>query len=970
MTTEEPGWATRLASTATNIVEYARFGGLDTGEEPSPFEIAGRGPTHRLRRYFPDTPSGRPPVLLVPPLMLTAEVWDVSPATSAVALLDRAGLEPWVIDFGDPGSEPGGSRRTVTDHVIALSAAIDEVAEQTGRRVHIGGYSQGGLFCYQAAALRACKDVGSIFALGSPFQPLSIPGVDLPEELVKELQGLWTTVLGHTGLPGWAAANLFKWTSPVGAIRGQVQYLAALRDRDSLLPRERQRRFLARDGWITFPGPAIVEVMESMTNERFLRGGLVFGDRTVTLADLTCPILIFTGSQDGFAPAHAVRDIARAAPRAEVYECSLPTGHFGLGVGSRASRVTWPTVGEWAHWQETGGPQPEAVGPVGDTGPAAPTTAAPTLVSALWSVARLAIDAGKAAPSLAGSVSAQVVDSGREIVRVAVEQLPRLARLERIGSHTRVSYGLLLDEAAADRPSATALLLGDTAHTHAAVKEGIDDLVARLLAAGVRRGQHVGVSISSRLRALTTVAALSRVGAVAVLLRPEGDLPREAALGRIESLLADPGVTGVDVPVLEVRAVGPRPSVPDWFTPNPGLGADLGFVLFTGEGAGTRAMPVSNRRWALSAFGAASATALSPADTIYSASPLHHPSGLLLSTAAAVVAGARLALAHGFDPERFWPDVRRCGATVVPYTWAMLSILLRAPEVPEERHHPVRLFVGSGIPRAVWRQALDRFAPARVLELFAVARSNAILANVSGRKVGAAGRSLPGTARTALVALGPSGEPVLDAEGHWLTVGPGEVGMLLAEVDHDQQLWDAVPRRGVFAADDAWLVTGELFRADADGDLWYVGRQDSALPSGTGALHPREVEDALGELPGVGLAVCHRGPGGDVVAAVQAAALTPRALDQAFGALPGPGRPDVVHLVPEIPLTAWFRPDLAALPAPGEAGRVWKRSRAGRYAARRRRTEEGGPAARGQQDPSPRGERARSGGVHDQHVDG
>jgi len=41
--------------------------------------------------------------------------------------------------------------------------------------------------------------------------------------------------------------------------------------------------------------------------------------------------------------------------------------------------------------------------------------------------------------------------------------------------------------------------------------------------------------------------------------------------------------------------------------------------------------------------------------------------------------------------------------------------------------------------------------------------------------------------------------------------------MLLARVSPTDPL-TVVPLRGVFAPDDAWLVTGDLFRRDADGD--------------------------------------------------------------------------------------------------------------------------------------------------------
>ena len=54
----------------------------------------------------------------------------------------------------------------MTDHVIAVSEAIAEVRRVTGRDVHLMGYSQGGMFAYQAAAYRQTRDVASIVTFG------------------------------------------------------------------------------------------------------------------------------------------------------------------------------------------------------------------------------------------------------------------------------------------------------------------------------------------------------------------------------------------------------------------------------------------------------------------------------------------------------------------------------------------------------------------------------------------------------------------------------------------------------------------------------------------------------------------------------------------------------------------------------------------------------------------------------------
>ena len=44
----------RLGSTAQNALEVARFGGLETDEEATPYEVVARQRVYRLRRYLTD----------------------------------------------------------------------------------------------------------------------------------------------------------------------------------------------------------------------------------------------------------------------------------------------------------------------------------------------------------------------------------------------------------------------------------------------------------------------------------------------------------------------------------------------------------------------------------------------------------------------------------------------------------------------------------------------------------------------------------------------------------------------------------------------------------------------------------------------------------------------------------------------------------------------------------------------------
>src|SRR5437763_4742698 len=229
----------------------------------------------------------------------------------------------------------------------------------------------------------------------------------------------------------------------------------------------------------------------------------------------------------------------------------------------------------------------------------------------------------------------------------------------------------------------------------------------------------------------------------------------------------------------------------------------------------------------------------------------------MMSIGGAIAGGARLAMATEFDPATFWEEVRRYGVTVASYTWTLLHDLAEAPPHPGERHRPVRLFTGSGMPRGLWRRVERRFAPARVLECYASTEAGAILVNLSSAKPGAMGRPLPGSAEVRIAAYDVAADQlVLGQDGLAIECAADEIGMLLARV-HPHEPLGTVPLRGVFARDDAWLQTGDLFRRDSDGDFWRLDAMADAIHSAEGPVFAGPIRDALGDLPAVDLAVAY-----------------------------------------------------------------------------------------------------------------
>ena len=950
------GLASRLTTTARNVAEVVRFGGLETGEAPSPYAVETEHHNYRLRRYFADeVPGGAAPILLVPPLMLTTEVWDVSPQASAVGALHADGLDTWVVDFGHPDRDPGGLERDLNDHVLAVSEAIDIVREKTGRDVILAGYSQGGMFAYQTAAFRRNKGIDSLVTFGSPVDasaPLPIP---LSPEAASRLAAtlIDSGLFRKLAVPGWFSRTSFKLLTPAKSVQDRIKFLLTLHDRDALLPRERQRRFLENEGWTAWSGPAVVQFLEMyFQHNRMLEGGFVIDERLVTLADIDLPVLTVVGSTDTIGHPDSVRAIRRAAPSAEIYELTLRAGHFGLVVGSTAMSHTWPAVGAWARWRDGAGQLPDAIVPAEQV----QTSALRPAVAGGPGVLVQASELGVGASRLLLSTARRAARLARSVVSEAPAQLPRLQRIESLDPSTRISIGLLLDEQARRNADEICFLFGDRAHRQREVKYRVDSIVKGLIEIGVRRGDTVGVLMSTRPSAFTVIAALSRLGATAAVLRPDGDLGREARLTRIDRVITDPehanavsGSTTVRCYVLgggaddrqlpadavDMERIDPDAvDVPSWYRPNPQRAQDIAFVLFTGEGAGTKAIRISNKRWALSALGTASAAALRPGDTVYSVTPLHHTSALLMSIGGAVAGGARFAMSLADDADTFWDEVRRYGATHVSYTWTSLRGVVDAPQHPNERFNPIRMFMGSGMPRNLWKRVSARFPDAKVVEFYASAAGEAILANLTGQKPGSMGRPLPGTAEVRVAAYGLTDRKLrLTSDGLARECLTDEIGLLLTRVHQGDEGSGSV-LRDVFASGDAWRSTEDLFLRDEQGDLWLVGSVAEIVDTENGPVLPSGTRFCLGTISAVDLIVAYGvkdGGGQTLVGAVTLHAdseLTAADLDSAMDRLPRRQRPRYVQAVASIPLTTWHRPvwrDLQkrGVPKPTRTRKVW-----------------------------------------------
>ena len=486
---------------------------------------------------------------------------------------------------------------------------------------------------------------------------------------------------------------------------------------------------------------------------------------------------------------------------------------------------------------------------------------------------------------------------------------------------------------------------GPRLHAPSEVDERIDNVVRGLIAIGVRQGEHVGVLMGTRPSALALAVAISTGSARSrCCCGPTATCEREVELGQVQRIIADPERAALAAGLRRRRtrscsaaeaarasstcrgrdrhgADRPRRGHAPALVPAESRAAPSTWrsSCSRARADGTRMSRITNRRWAMSAFGTASSAALTDADTVYSVTPAVSPVGADDERSAARSPAARASRWPGASTRTtFWDEVRRYGVTVASYTWTLLHDIVEAPPVPGRAPPPGAAVHRLGhAPRAV-APGGAAVRPRRVLEFYASTEAGAILVNLRDVKPGSMGRPLPGSADVRIAAYD------LDVGG--LELGPRRVRARM----RGRRGRDAARARQPDRAAERHAAAGRVrARGRVAGHRRSVpprrrrrllaGRRRSTTSIRT-ARRPgvhRPIRDALYDIPAVDLAVAYGVLPAKGEAEIAVAAVTLRAGQRAerkgpvrerLSGLAVHARPAVVHVVDEIPVTTWYRP--------------------------------------------------------------
>jgi amino acid adenylation domain-containing protein len=422
-------------------------------------------------------------------------------------------------------------------------------------------------------------------------------------------------------------------------------------------------------------------------------------------------------------------------------------------------------------------------------------------------------------------------------------------------------------------PDKLALFCGDQRLSYRQLQQQVHALAQALRDEGVQPSDRVLLLLENSIEFVVAVHAVSAVGAVFVPVSP---MVKADKLGFIASdagahiLLTHAQLAAAWMPMLEnlpvvtcrvagdLARIGTGPQVHPWLSADAhtaaidstGIAQDLAALIYT---SGTTGVP---KGVMLTHLNIASALAsvqaylgLREEDVIGLALPTAFSYGLSnlllgLGTGATVVLDRWAAF-----PAKLAQTLERERVTVFPGVPTLFAALLELPNLARFDLGAIRLITNAAaaLPAAHLQRLRESFPQARLFSMYGLTecvRASYLPPEELAGRPGSVGRGMPN-------------------QQHWLVddhgqrLPDGSTGQLVVCGSHVMRgYWGRVAetearlKPGPISGERV-LYTGDMFRSDAQGYLYFVARQDDIIKTRGEKVAPREVENAIYQLDSV-----------------------------------------------------------------------------------------------------------------------
>jgi len=308
----------------------------------------------RLYRYRPLAESrGLPPVLIVYGLIGRYTMADLQEDRSLVRNLLKAGLDLYVVDWGNPSR--ADRYVSIDDYVDGYLAECVEFIREAARRetINLLGICEGGVFttCYSALYPE------TVNAMVLTITPIDFHADTVDDRVGHGFINVWTRSLdpqdidrlidAEGSLPGAFMGSIFSMMTPMRTLtKYNLDLLNALDDKKKFL------NFLRMEKWIAdrpdHPGEAAKQWLKDLYQDnKLVRSEFELGGRKVELKKITCPVLNVFAQDDHIIPPATSQGLKGKLGTQDYTEMGLPGGHVGVFVGGKAQALLGSGIVDW-----------------------------------------------------------------------------------------------------------------------------------------------------------------------------------------------------------------------------------------------------------------------------------------------------------------------------------------------------------------------------------------------------------------------------------------------------------------------------------------------------------------------------------------------------------------------------------------------------------------------------------------------
>ncbi len=326
-----------------NAVKILAGGKYLTKFERTPEEVVMVDPQFKLKRFWQDyQQSPYTPILFIPPLMVTPQIYDLRPRHSFVRHLLNYDFDIFMLDFGAPTKKD--KNISLDDYIQNIGLAVDRVRELTNApTVSLIGYSMGGIFSNIFAALDESQRIKNIVALGSPCDISRWPTYgELAKTINQPINFIADTL---EGVPAYVSRSIFEMMKPLNTISLPANLMLNLWDEEYIEGYEAMERWF--DDFVGYPRDAFKQFFnEVVTDNKLFLGKLVIAGKKIDLNKIKSPYLALAGKQDFLGHPQAVQPIMDVISSKDKTYYEVSGGHLGMLAGKHASD-TWEYIAQW-----------------------------------------------------------------------------------------------------------------------------------------------------------------------------------------------------------------------------------------------------------------------------------------------------------------------------------------------------------------------------------------------------------------------------------------------------------------------------------------------------------------------------------------------------------------------------------------------------------------------------------------------